>query len=231
MVEQNLTGDEQNAKKMNLVDDSQETSETTNQEFVSKKKDNGAEGFSGNGAQHDDDSQELTELDTEQSLRLRVEELEAELSEQKNEFLLSRADLENSRRRMEKDKQTFLKYGLEGMLKDLLPCIDSFEQAIGQSHLGEDGVSEAKDSESKTKAFRDGVLLVKKQLSEVLAKHGLTQVESEGCEFDPDLHQAIRKEESDDVEKEMVGETYQHGFMLHDRLIRPAMVSVLMPKT
>ncbi len=71
---------------------------------------------------------------------------------------------------------------------------------------------------------------LKKQLMEVLAKHGLEQVESNGSAFDPELHQAIRKEESDAVEVETVGDVYQQGFTLHDRLLRPAMVSVLMPK-
>ena len=152
-------------------------------------------------------------------MRNKISELEATVAEQKNEFLRARADLENTRKRVEKDKQTFLKYGLEGILRDMLPCLDSFEQAVSQA-----------DDESAGSKFKEGVLLVKKQLKEVLEKHGLQQVESDDAVFDPDLHQAIRKEESDAVEKETVGQVYQQGFLLHDRLLRPAMVSVLMPK-
>jgi molecular chaperone GrpE len=193
---------------------------------MASEEQNGANGQNSPGAENventssqeqaDGSNEEVTE---EQALRNRVAELEAEVTEQKNEFLRARADLDNTRKRVEKDKQTFVRYGLEGILKDMLPCIDSFEQAVAQGG----------DEEAVAK-FKEGVLLVKKQLVEVLEKHGLKQVESEGAGFDPDLHQAIRKEESDEVKEETVGQVYQQGFMLHDRLLRPAMVSVLMPK-
>lgn len=162
---------------------------------------------------------EENEVSEEEALRLKVSALEAELADQKAEVLRARADFENSRKRMERDKQTFVKYGIEGLLKDILPCLDSFEQATMQA-AGEEAADQLKE----------GVLLVKKQLVEILSKHGLTQVESSGAVFDPELHQAIRKDESGDVKEETVGEVYQQGFMLHDRLLRPAMVSVLMPK-
>ena len=158
-------------------------------------------------------------LNEEEALRLKVATLESKLVEQKDEVLRARADFENSRKRMEKDKQAFVRYGLEGLLKDILPCLDSFEQATSQQT---DGVGDEQ--------LREGVTLVKKQLLEVLSKHGLIQVESEGALFDPEQHQAVRKEESGDVSEEIVGEVYQQGFKLHDRLLRPAMVSVQMPK-
>lgn len=165
------------------------------------------------------DSAENQETDELTVLKAKVAELEAQATEQQADFLRARADLENSRKRVEKEKQSFIKYGLEGVLKDLLPCLDSFEQATAQN-----------TQEQSAGDLKEGVLLVKKQLLEVLAKHGLTQVESNGAAFDPELHQAIRKEESDAVEVETVGDVYQQGFTLHDRLLRPAMVSVLMPK-
>jgi molecular chaperone GrpE len=163
--------------------------------------------------------EETQEIDELTSLKAKLEEAEAKSTDQQAEFLRARADLENSRKRMEKEKQTFIKYGLEGVLKDILPCLDSFEQATTQN-----------TQEQSAEDLKEGVLLVKKQLLEVLAKHGLEQVESNGSAFDPELHQAIRKEESDAVEVETVGDVYQQGFTLHDRLLRPAMVSVLMPK-
>lgn len=163
--------------------------------------------------------QEASAENVEQALKNKVAALEAELAEQKADFLRARADLENSRKRLEKDKQVFIKYGLEGILKDLLPCLDSFEQAVAQA-----------DEQDNVGKFKEGVILVKKQLHEVLVKHGLSQVEAHDAVFNPDLHQAIRKEEADGVEEEKVGEVYQHGYSLHDRLLRPAMVSVIMPK-
>lgn len=150
----------------------------------------------------------------------RISLLEAQLEDKKAELLRARADFENSRRRLERDKDTFVRYGLENILKDMLPCLDSFEQAV---------ISPS--DEDSLEKLQEGVLLVKKQLVEILAKHGLTKVESDGATFNPELHQAIRKEESDEVCEEKVGEVYQHGFMLHDRLLRPAMVSVKMPKS
>lgn len=165
------------------------------------------------------DPEATQEIDELTGLKAKLAELEAKSTEQQAEFLRARADLENSRKRMEKEKQTFIKYGLEGVLKDILPCLDSFEQATTQN-----------TQEQSVEDLKEGVLLVKKQLLEVLAKHGLEQVESNGSAFDPELHQAIRKEESDGVKVETVGDVYQQGFTLHDRLLRPAMVSVLMPK-
>lgn len=161
-------------------------------------------------------SENATELET---LQAKVTELEYELQEKENDFLRARADLENARRRMEKEKSDFIKYGLEGVMKDLLPCLDSFEQATSQA----EGTEE--------EALRQGVDLVKRQLFDVLGKHGLSVVESDGAVFDPSYHQAIRKEESSDVENETVGQVYQAGYTLNGRLLRPAMVSVLMPTT
>ena len=135
MVDQNMANEETNQTGTN---ENPETAAAENLEQTA-----GAEGV---------DSAAATEVSEEEALRLKVETLEAELTEQKGEVLRARADFENSRRRLEKDKQTFKKYGLEGILKDILPCLDSFEQAVAQAA-----------TEEAAEKLKEGVVLVKKQ--------------------------------------------------------------------
>jgi molecular chaperone GrpE len=78
--------------------------------------------------------------------------------------------------------------------------------------------------------FLEGIVLVKKQLNDVVAKHGLQKVEAEGTKFDPNIHQAIQKIEEDGATEETVGQEFATGYLLNGRLLRPSMVSVKVPK-
>lgn len=159
----------------------------------------------------------------------KYEEMLAEIKDAKHEaqvnyekYLRSLADLENSRKRAEKDRTDTLKYGLESVFKDLLPVLDSFNRALASIRKDE-------ASADDWQAFHQGMELVEKQLLETLGQRGLQAVVAKGAAFDPNLHQAIQKIPRDDVSTEVVHEEFSRGYTLNGRLIRPAMVSVAIP--
>lgn len=154
-----------------------------------------------------------------EDLGTKVASLEDELGQYKDRYMRAVAEMENVRRRSEKERLDLSKYALEGMCRDLLPVLDSFEQAIG-----------ADNTEAETdKSFYSGMVMVKKQLLDVLRKHGLEQISAKDQPFDPNFHQAIQRVESAEHKEETVAGEFQKGYVLNGRLIRPAMVSVFIP--
>ena len=155
----------------------------------------------------------ITELEN------RVKELEAENSELKSQYLRKQADFENFRKRVQREKKEAIQYANSDLLLDLVSIIDDFERAIRSSE-------ESKDFES----FHDGIKLIEKQFVGMLErKYGLKRMESEGKEFDPQMHEAINMEERPDYDVQTVMEDYQRGYMLHDRVLRHSKVKVAVP--
>lgn len=197
--------------------------ESTTQDTVDQKQASELEGATasekGEQAAMETENGSPEEIAEDQTAELnrKIAELEATLEDQKNDFLRSRADLENSRRRMEKEKADFIKYGLETFSKELLPVLDSMGKALEV------------DKDSDTGGMQEGFKLVQKQLLECLERHGVKQIASSGEKFNPDFHQAIARVEDEEVKEETVGQVYQEGYQIHDRLLRPAMVQVLIP--
>jgi molecular chaperone GrpE len=148
----------------------------------------------------------------------KIRQLEDEVQDAKDRYLRTLAEMDNMRRRHERDRQDLLKFASEKLLQDLLPVLDSFEKATAA------GGAEAGN------AVVEGIRMVHKQLTHVLETNGLKAVEATGKSFDPNLHQAIQRIEGD-VEAETVKDEYQRGYTLNGRLIRPSMVSVLVPKS
>lgn len=165
----------------------------------------------------EEESAEISDADW----RRRYELLVAERTREKEDALRLRADTENLRRRLIKEKTESAKYALEGCMAALLPCLDSLEQALSASAV--------KGAHGDGKALTEGVQLVYKQLFGALEKYGLEKVESSGQPFDPECHQAVRTEPSSQVQVETVMEVYQNGYRMHERLLRPAMVRVFSP--
>ena len=122
------------------------------------------------------------------------------------------ADFENFRKRSEREKQDFFKYALASTIKDLLPVLDNFDRALEHAAEGDE--------------FHKGVLLIYKQLFDVLQRHGLTLIDQAGVHFDPNIHEAVVREEDPSVPNHTVTAILQKGFFLHDRLLRPALVKV-----
>ncbi len=161
----------------------------------------------------------VTEEGSEFDLVSRIKELEEESSELKDRYLRKQADFDNFRKRILREKEESIKYANSSLLTDLVTIIDDFERAIKSS-------VESKDFES----FHSGIEMIEKQLVSVLErKYGLSRIESEGKEFDPQLHEAIGMVESPDYEVQTVVEDYQRGYMLHDRVLRHAKVRVAIP--
>jgi len=133
-------------------------------------------------------------------------------NEMQNRYLRTLADFENYRKRSDREKQEFFKYALAGTIKDLLPVLDNFDRALEHAEEGDD--------------FHKGVLLIYKQLFDVLQKHGLKTIEEQGVPFDPNIHEGVVTEENPSVPANTVVAVLQKGYFLHDRLLRPAMVKV-----
>jgi molecular chaperone GrpE len=136
----------------------------------------------------------------------------ADVAEWKNRYMRTLADFENFRKRSEREKTEFFKYALAGTFKDLLPILDNFDRALDHAEEGDD--------------FHKGVLLIYKQLFDMLKKAGLRPIEDREVTFDPNIHEAVIREENDSVPNQTVLEVLQKGYFLHDRLLRPALVKV-----
>jgi molecular chaperone GrpE len=152
----------------------------------------------------------------------RIAELEAELAvareeakDAKERWVRERADAENLKKRTARERADAVRFGTEGLVRDLLPVVDNLERAVQASQGGGDGAP-----------LVEGVFLVLKALHDVLARHGVTRVEAEGTRFDPAHHEAVAHVESAEHEPNAVIQEHQPGYRLHDRLLRPAMVSV-----
>ena len=130
----------------------------------------------------------------------------------KDRYLRTLADFENLRKRTEREKADFFRYALAGAMKDILPVLDNFDRALEHAEEGDD--------------FHKGVLLIYKQLYDMLQKHGLRPIDESGVHFDPNIHEAVVREEDSDVPSQTVTAVLQKGYFLHDRLLRPALVKV-----
>ncbi len=147
-------------------------------------------------------------------------EPESELAELNDKYLRLAAEFDNFRRRTLKERQDLLNYATENMIKELLPTVDNLERALG--HTGEQ--KEGSDSEN----LSEGVELTYRSLLQALEKSGVSVVETEGS-FDPKVHEALRQVPSEDHEPGTILEIYQKGYLLKDRLLRPALVAVAGP--
>ncbi|ONK24189.1 nucleotide exchange factor GrpE [Siminovitchia sp. FSL H7-0308] len=145
----------------------------------------------------------------------KIEELEAKLQEYENRYLRLLADFDNFRRRVKLDKEADEKYRAQHLITNLLPALDNFERAM-----------QIEPDNEQTRALLDGVNMVYKSIIEALKSEGAEQIEAVGKEFDPNLHQAVMQTEDDEAGENIVVEEFQKGYMLKDRVIRPAMVKV-----
>ncbi len=149
-------------------------------------------------------------------------EFQAELGQKEAEaranyelFLRERAELENFKRRMQRDKSEALRFANEPLVRDLLPVVDNLERAIAHAQGGGNGQS-----------LSEGVQLVLRAFLDVLEKHGVTRVSATGEPFDPTRHEAVAQVETEDLPPNSVAEEHTPGYSLHNRLLRAAMVSV-----
>ena len=155
----------------------------------------------------------------ERAIESEVARLSAEAAEFKDKLLRTLADMENLRRRTEREVKDARDYALTSFARDLLAVADNFERALGAAP------AELKENEA-AKGFIDGVDLTGRELAKVLEKHGIRKVEPHGQKFDPNLHQAMFEIPNADVPNGTVLQVLQPGFTIADRVLRPALVGV-----
>jgi molecular chaperone GrpE len=145
-----------------------------------------------------------------------ITDLQTQVEAEKDKALRAFAELENFKRRKEQEVDQFKKYAHEKVILELLPVLDSFDRACEHLPL----------ENEELKKQLEGFLLIQKQFHSILDKSGITAIETIGCKFDPNLHQAVLEEESDSVEAGCVTKEFQKGYRLYDKVIRPSMVVV-----
>ncbi len=154
----------------------------------------------------------------ESDMAAALEEAMNKLQESEDKVLRLAADFENTKKRLEREREISLKYAEENILKELLPGIDNIERAMD---LGK----EANNIES----LLEGVELTRNGLIATLEKYGVKAIDSEGQPFDPNIHEALAMEETSDMEPNMVLREFQRGYFYRDRLLRPSKVIVSKP--
>ena len=158
----------------------------------------------------------LTPADEVSELRTQLEQAESKAEENWDQFVRAKAEIENVRRRAERDVQNAHKFAVEKLVGELLPVRDSLEM----------GIAAARDEETSPDKLLEGSDLTLKMLSGVLSKFGVEIVDPVGERFNPELHEAIAMQPGGDAEPNSVLQVIQKGYRLHDRVVRPAMVIV-----
>ncbi|WP_339641009.1 nucleotide exchange factor GrpE [uncultured Porticoccus sp.] len=168
------------------------------------------------GSEDAAESRPETEQSEAQSATGEVEQLTADLANAKDQVLRTHAEMQNLRRRMERDVENAHKYALEKFVGELLPVVDNLERSI----------QAMADIDGDFKAVSDGIELTLKSFQDVLARFKVEAVDPGGEAFNPDLHQAMSMLEVPDAKPNTVIDVFQKGYTLNGRLIRPAMVVV-----
>jgi molecular chaperone GrpE len=139
-----------------------------------------------------------------------------EKEEQYDRLLRLQADFENYRKRVQKEQVNLIKYGAENALVEILPVVDNLERAV----------ESARAHGNSNSQLREGVELILSQFMEALKKLGVTPIESVGHPFDPNKHDALLRVQAPEVDEGTVVEEVRRGYYLHDKVLRPAQVTV-----
>ena len=144
-----------------------------------------------------------------------VDQLKAQVADAEKRVLMAHADLENYRKRTRRDMQDQVKYASLRLMSGLLESVDNLQRAI-----------ESYEQEPNADGLAEGVVMVATQITKVLEDHGCKRIDAVGQPFDPNLHQALQMQASDEHPANTVMQDLRSGFRLHDRLIRPTQVFV-----
>ncbi len=147
-------------------------------------------------------------------LSAQITRLQAEKAELTQTLVRRQADFENYRKRIERDRDEEHRRGVSRLISDLIPVLDAFERAL-----------KAHDNPAYEE-YRKGLELIYRQMSDVLAKHGLERIPAAGGTFDPHFHQAIERVDTSDHPDGAILEVFQDGYMFHGRVLRPSIVRV-----
>ena len=164
-------------------------------------------------APHDEPLESVPNRDDDLETRLKA--LEQEKNDLSDRLLRTMAEFDNYRKRVTREKEGLIKYGTERIAFEILPVVDNFERALEQSHQATD-----------PGALVDGLKMILKQLMAALEKFEIKPFHSIGEQFNPEIHEAMAQQEHPDHEDNTVIEQFQKGYMLGERMLRPARVLV-----
>ncbi len=155
-------------------------------------------------------------LDPVAKLQLEIGTAKTEASNNWNLYLRERADLENARKRHQRDKEDALRFANDRLLKEIIPVLDNLERAVDHAEQGGDD----------NQGLLEGVNMTINQFRKALEDFGAKPIKAIGTDFDPNLHQAMGQVESAEQTPNTVVTEFQKGYLLHDRLLRPSLVMV-----
>jgi molecular chaperone GrpE len=144
-----------------------------------------------------------------------IQKLQEQAEKYKNDFLYLRAEFENYKRNAIKERSELMKYGGERFIRDLLDIVDNFDRAL-QVNVTADNLN----------TFKQGVEMTASELRNLLVKHSVTEIPSEGAPFDPAIHEALSSEATDKVAPGHVARVFKKPYKLHDKVIRTGQVVV-----
>jgi molecular chaperone GrpE len=201
-------------KKIKINIDTEETAKKQTTEKPALDDDKPPKSESGN-ADNSGPENALKEMEA------RFEAKEEEAKETYDRLLRISADFENYKKRSSREMEEFRKYANQSLLKEMLSVVDNLELAINSS----------KDGNKTDQTLIEGLNLTLNEILRVFEKFNVKPIEAQGKSFDPAFHEAVMREETDDYPENSVISEFQKGYLIHDRLLRPAMVVVAAPKT
>ena len=158
-------------------------------------------------------TEEVENKESDQNSSEEVEnKVNSEIEELKNQLLRLQADFVNYKNRKEREKSNSIILANEGLILKLLPVLDNFNRAFAHVNLEDDAVK--------------GFVMIKDQFESILKSEMVEEIESDGATFDPNLHNAVMTESKEGVESGIVLETFEKGYKIKDKVIRPSMVKV-----
>ncbi|MBF0336870.1 MAG: nucleotide exchange factor GrpE [Nitrospirae bacterium] len=143
-----------------------------------------------------------------------LEKIKEQMAETKDKYMRLYAEFDNYKKRVQREKEDILKYGMEPLVGDLLPVIDNLEAAL--SHA----------SNSTAASLSTGVELTLKEFKKALSRYGVVEIEAKGRPFDPAFHEAMAETEANDVDDRTVLEEFRKGYMFKERVLRASLVKV-----
>ena len=196
---------------------------STNEERPNAAKAEGPDGAEQQGARAKEvspgaaaDEGDVSQVEAAEKVDDPLAEARAEVGRIRDQLLRTAADYDNFRKRTRRELEDAQKRGREDLLRELLPVFDNLERAVEAAH---------KSDESGP--LVQGVDMVLTQFLDLLKRHGITPIEvKQGQTFDPNFHQAVMQQQTKDVPPGMIAQVFQRGFMLHERVLRPANVAV-----
>jgi molecular chaperone GrpE len=164
----------------------------------------------------EEEKEEEKEPEKEEPIQPTIEELQMELETQKERYVRLLAEMENARKRMQKERHDMMRYAIENVITEFLSPLDNLENALSFAH----------QTSEETQNWAKGFEMILTQFKEVLGNHSVTYFQSEGMHFDPHMHEVIEMEETEKYREGTVIQEFIRGYKCGDRILRPARVKV-----